>query len=127
MDTKPIILIVEDSPTQAKQIAATVISQGARAVIVSNGLDALTEVHNEFPALIILDVNLPKMDGFQICNRLKRDPVTAHIPVIMLTSVDSANATIKGLNVGADDYIPKDTFATDNLIVAIKALLKVNE
>jgi DNA-binding response OmpR family regulator len=126
MSPKPLVLIVEDSPTQAMQIAMSVEGLGARAVVITNGLDALAEVHKELPMLIVLDVNLPKMDGFQVCNRLKRDSATAHIPVIMLTSADSANSTIRGLNAGADDYIPKDTFAMDNLIVAIRALLKVN-
>lgn len=123
-NTKPLILIVEDSLTQAKQIAATVSNCGARAVITGNGQDALNVVHEAMPKMIILDVNLPKMDGFQICSRLKRDSRTSCIPVIMLTSADSASATIRGLNSGADDYIPKDTFAMDNLTIAIKAFLK---
>jgi DNA-binding response OmpR family regulator len=125
MNTKPLVLVVEDSLTQAKQIAATVANCGTRTIITGSGLDVLNIVERELPALIILDVNLPKMDGFQVCHRLKRDPNTAAIPVIMLTSVDSASATIHGLNVGADDYIPKDAFAMDNLVVAVNAFLKV--
>jgi DNA-binding response OmpR family regulator len=124
MTSKPLVLIVEDSPTQAKQIAVTVTNFGAQPLVINNGLDALAEVDKELPHLIILDINLPKMDGFQICSRLKRDPRTASIPVIMLTAADSANSTVKGLHVGAEDYIPKDTFAMDNLMVALKALLK---
>ena len=125
MSTKPLILIVEDSLTQAKQIAACVANCGAQALIADNGLDALIMTDQEHPLLIILDVHLPKMDGYQVCHRLKRDPNTTNIPVIMLTSADSADATIHGLDVGADDYIPKDIYAMDNLAIAIISFLGV--
>ncbi len=125
MNAKPLVLIVEDSPTQAKEVAATVTNCGARAMVAADGVDALNLVDQEHPMLIILDVNLPKMDGYQVCSRLKRDPDTASIPVIMLTTADSADATIYGLGVGADDYIPKDSFAMDNLTVALKAYMEM--
>ncbi len=126
MNDKPLVLIVEDSPTQAKEIAATAANCGARTILAENGLDALNLVDQEHPLLIVLDVNLPTMDGYQVCRRLKRDPSTACIPVIMLTTADSAEATIHGLDVGADDYIPKDSFAMDNLTVALKAYMGMN-
>jgi DNA-binding response OmpR family regulator len=124
VNDKPLILIVEDSLTQAKQIAATVSRCDARPLITGNGLDALKLVDEGHPILIILDVNLPNnMNGFQICHRLKRDPQTADIPIIMLTTADSASAILQGLHVGADEYIPKDVFAMDNLSVAVQAFL----
>lgn len=124
MNTKPLVMVVEDSLTQAKQIAATLTGYGFRVTICSSGVDALVAISAEQPALIILDINLPQMDGYQVCSRLKRDDATAHIPVIMLTSADSADATRHGLEVGADDYIPKDMFAMDNLATTIKAYLQ---
>ncbi len=123
MNAKPLVLIVEDSPTQAKEVAATVANCGARTLVAANGLDALNLVDQEHPMLVVLDVNLPRMDGYQVCSRLKRDPDTACIRVIMLTTADSADATIYGLDMGADDYIPKDSFAMENLTVALKAYM----
>ncbi len=123
MNAKPLVLIVEDSPTQAQEVAAAVANCGARTMVVGDGVDALNLVDQEHPMLVVLDVNLPRMDGYQVCSRLKRDPDTACIPVIMLTTADSADATIYGLGVGADDYIPKDCFAMDNLTVALKAYM----
>lgn len=127
MNTKPLISIVEDSLTQAKQIAATATCCGVRAIIAGNGLDALNMVDQERPVLIVFDVNLPRMDGYPVCQRLKRNPTTAHIPVIMLTSADSADTAIYGLDVGADDYIAKDSFTVDHLSVPVSAYLGTKE
>ena len=127
MSAKPTILIVEDSPTQALQISRRIQSFGLRTVCSGDGLEALQLVYSERPALVILDVNLPGMDGFQVCTRVKRDPDMQHIPIIMLTSASSAASTIHGLEVGANDYIPKDTFAMDNLVAALTAYLKLPE
>lgn len=121
-ENTPLVLIVEDSPTQAKEIEANLHRHGFRVTIAPDGLAGL-EAADEFnPDLIVLDVNLPKMDGYQVCRRLKRDPKTASIPVIMLTIDDSSDATMTGLEAGADDYIPKDVFASENLIATLQAL-----
>lgn len=122
MKKVPLALIVEDSPTQAKQIAANLSSCGFRTHIATDGPEALRAVDDHQPDLVVLDVNLPTMDGYQVCRRLKRDPNTAHIPVVMLTVADGSEATLQGLEAGADDYIPKDVFATENLIVTLKGL-----
>jgi DNA-binding response OmpR family regulator len=111
------ILLVEDSQTQAAQIKMVLENAGDIEVEVSyTGVEGLRLAREISPALIILDVVLPDMDGFQICRRLKRDPVTMGIPVIMLTEKSSADATVSGLQAGADDYIPKDIFASEHLI-----------
>ncbi len=125
MDTSPLILVIEDSPTQAKQIAATLTSYNLRVVIASDGLEGLHVVDSQRPDLIILDVNLPTMNGYQVCNRLKRDSNTAHIPVIMLTTIDGADATLQGLEAGADDYIAKDEFTTENLLATLDSYLNI--
>jgi DNA-binding response OmpR family regulator len=121
-ENTPLVLIVEDSPTQAKEIEANLQRHGFRVVIAPDGLAGLEAADEFHPDLIVLDVNLPKMDGYQVCRRLKRDPKTASIPIIMLTIDDSSDATLTGLEAGADDYIPKDVFASENLIATLQAL-----
>ncbi len=127
MNESPLILVVEDSPTQAKQIAAALTAYDLRVAIAGDGLDALRMVDSDPPAVVILDVNLPTMDGYQVCSRLKRDSRTARIPVIMLTAYDSADATLQGLEVGADDYIAKDEFTSENLLATLDSYLNFLE
>lgn len=115
-------LLVEDSQTQAMQIKETLESVGLRVRVAHDGAEGLREAVANPPQLIVLDVNLPGMDGFQICRRLKRTPSTQHIPIIMLTDQDSAQATMSGLRAGADDYIPKDVFAEEHLVDTLRTL-----
>jgi DNA-binding response OmpR family regulator len=115
------ILLVEDSQTQAAQIKMVLENAGDIKVEVTySGVEGLRLAREVSPALIILDVVLPDMDGFQVCRRLKRDPETMRIPVIMLTEKSSADATVSGLQAGADDYIPKDIFASEHLIDTLR-------
>jgi CheY-like chemotaxis protein len=117
------ILVVEDSQTQAAQLKMVLEKAGDLTVeLAHNGLDGLRLAQEVPPDLIVLDVVLPDMDGFQVCRRLKRDPATMNIPVIMLTEKSSANATASGLQAGADDYIPKDIFASEHLIETLHEL-----
>jgi DNA-binding response OmpR family regulator len=122
MSDSLLVLIVEDSPTQAKQIAADLAQHGFRTCIAGDGPEALRAVDEHQPDLLVLDVNLPTMDGYQVCRRLKRDRNTAHLPVIMLTVAEGSEATLQGLEAGADDYIPKDAFAAENLLVTLQTL-----
>lgn len=122
MSKAPLAVIVEDSPTQAKQIAANLERYDVRTIIAYDGPDGLRAIDEHKPDLVVLDVNLPSMDGFQVCRRLKRDPQTRNIPVIMLTMEDDSEATLQGLEAGADDYIPKDMFAAENLLSTLTAL-----
>jgi DNA-binding response OmpR family regulator len=116
------VLLVEDSRTQAAQIKETLESVGLKVRIAYDGPDGLREALENPPALVVLDVKLPSMDGFQVCRRLKRNPATQDIPVIMLTEKASAKATMSGLHAGADDYIPKDIFASEHLINTLHEL-----
>ncbi len=116
------VLLVEDSRTQAAQIRETLESVGLKVRIAYDGPEGLREALENPPALVILDVKLPSMDGFQVCRRLKRNPATQNIPVIMLTEKASAKATMSGLHAGADDYIPKDIFASEHLINTLHEL-----
>ena len=121
----PLILIVEDSATQATQIAATLSRYKVRVVIATDGFQGLRLTHSQTPNLIVLDINLPKMDGYQMCQRLKRDPETAHIPVILMTAMVTAEASLHGLEVGANDFIAKDHFKAENLLATVNAYLGI--
>jgi two-component system phosphate regulon response regulator PhoB len=116
------VLLIEDSKTQAAQIKATLESVGLEVRVAYDGQDGLREVMERRPDLIVLDVKLPGMDGFQVCRRLKRTPETQSIPIIMLTEKDGAQATMSGIQAGADDYIPKDIFATEHLVNTLQQL-----
>ena len=122
MPRTPTILIIEDSSTQFKLIAAHLSQYDINIIGAEDGIQGLRLVDAECPDLIVLDVNLPKMDGYQVCQRLKRDPSTREIPVIMLTSNDSSEDALKGLDAGADDYIPKDAFASENLLTTLRTI-----
>ncbi len=127
MKQSPLILVVEDSPTQAQKMVAVLnVLYGLRVAVAQDGVEALRVAERQLPDLIVLDVNLPGMDGYQVCTRLKRDPKTAAIPVIMLTSADSSQAALQGLKAGADDYIPKDVFATETLLATLRAYLSLS-
>jgi DNA-binding response OmpR family regulator len=116
------VLLIEDSKTQAAQIKATLESLGLDVRVAYDGLDGIRSVMEKHPGLIVLDVKLPGMDGFQVCRRLKRSPDTAAIPIIMLTERDEAQSTMSGLQAGADDYIPKDIFATEHLMTTLQEM-----
>lgn len=116
------VLLVEDSRTQAAQIKETLESVGLIVRVAYDGPEGLRDAVENPPALIVLDVKLPTMDGFQVCRRLKRHPATEHIPIIMLTEKADAKATMSGLQAGADDYIPKDIFASEHLIQTLQEL-----
>ena len=105
------VLLVEDSPTQARQIKDTLEAIGLAVQVVGDVPDALREAIADPPILIVLDIQLPSMDGYQVCRRLRRAEETKDIPIIMLTDKAGARETMTGLRAGADDYIPKDIFA----------------
>ena len=115
-------LLIEDSKTQAAQIKDTLESVGLRVRVAYDGPDGLRDALENPPSLIVLDVKLPSMDGFQVCRRLKRSAATQDVPVIMLTEKADPKATMSGLRAGADDYIPKDIFAAEHLVNTLQEL-----
>ncbi len=122
MSAKPTIVLIEDSPTQAQEFSAHLSDLGVDVRIADDGPQGLRFVNEQQTDAVVLDVNLPTMNGHQVCQRLKRDPATAGIPIIMVTSDDGSDDTLRGLASGADDYIPKDAFVTENLISTLKAM-----
>ncbi len=101
------ILIVEDEESLLKLESILLISKGFEVKGVSNGRAALESVAEEIPDLILLDIMLPEIDGFEVCRRIKSEPSTRNIPVIMLTAKKSREDMVRGEKVGADWYITK--------------------
>jgi len=109
------VVIVEDSPTQAKAIATYLKQLDLQIIVTEDGPPGINAAIKYHPSVIILDVNLPSMNGFQIARRLKRHPETLDIPIIMLTSLDDTVDMIAGLDNGADYFITKGPNAADEL------------
>lgn len=116
------ILIIEDSATQALHLQAILEKVGLRVVWAQAGKSGLSVARDKSPDLIVLDVQLPDMNGFQVCQHLKSQSDTRHIPVIMLTRHDDSEAMVLGLQTGVTDYIPKDAFADAVLIETLRQM-----
>ena len=76
-------------------------------LLAENGVQALEVANAELPDMVLLDINMPEMDGYEVCRRLKSNPETAHIPVIMVTAAHRTEERIRGLDAGADDFLSK--------------------
>jgi signal transduction histidine kinase/DNA-binding response OmpR family regulator len=101
------ILIAEDSPTQAEQLHYILTQHGYRLTVVRNGREALTAIARRRPTLVISDVIMPQMTGYELCSHIKRDPALRRVPVILLTSLTDPADVVKGLESGADSFIFK--------------------
>lgn len=116
------ILLIEDSSVQAHHLRSHLQLHGLRVDVISQGKLGLEVARQDPPDVIVLDIELPDMNGYDICRALKADPVTTHVPIIMLTMRDTHQDTLHGLTYGAVDYIAKDAFAAENLIVSLRSL-----
>jgi len=121
--SKKRVLIVEDDPDIAEAIEYNLQQERFTPRVVADGARAIPEVNAFSPDLIVLDVMLPNMDGFEICKQLKSDPPTAHIPILMLTVRSSEVDVVLGLELGADDYVTKP-FSPRVLVARIRNLLR---
>ena len=119
------ILVVEDSPTYLRQIAHLLREEGFEVITAVDGEDALEKTVTENPDLIVLDIILPKKNGFQVCRQLKTSPDTQNIKIIMLTSKSQDSDRFWGLKQGADDYMTKP-FHDIELVANVTKLLSVH-
>ena len=118
------ILVVEDEPDIAGLIRHTLERQpGTRVEIVTSGDGALKAVTAQPPDLIVLDLNLPVLSGFEVCRILRARPATRHVPIIMLTARATEVDRVSGLDLGADDYITKP-FSPRELAARVRAVLR---
>jgi len=120
------ILVAEDNRDSRELVNDILLSLGHTPILASNGRMALEKILDDPPDLVILDVNMPEMDGFEVCAAIKRNPVTAEIPVLMLTAQIDVESRVRGLGIGADDYLPKP-FHPRELIARIETRLRAKE
>jgi DNA-binding response OmpR family regulator len=116
------ILVVEDSPTQAQHMRMLLEQEGVEVVLADDGRMGLQMAQELLPDLIVLDVQMPGMNGFQVCRQLKNRRDTEDIPIIMFTRHDEQEAVVLGLQTGAVDYIPKDAFADAVLLETLRQM-----
>ena len=118
----PTILLVEDTASQALRFKTNLENGGCRVHWADTGKSGLKAAAEDNYDLIVLDIELPDINGFQVCKHLKADPNLAHIPVVMLTTRDEARDAKIGLDYGAIDYIPKDPFSEAVLLATLKQM-----
>jgi DNA-binding response OmpR family regulator len=124
MSEQTLVLIVDDSPTNVRVLSDVLDTAGFQIAIAKSGEDALDQLNTIDPNLILLDVILPGIDGFETCDRIKSNPKTDEIPIIFMTSVANAEDKVKGLHLGAIDYITKP-FQQVEVLARVKTHLKL--
>lgn len=123
---KETILIVEDDENIQQLVGYNLAKAGFSVFYAENGEQALDSVKRDSPDLVVLDIMLPSLNGFEVCKILRKDPQTRTLPIIMLTAKGEENDVTTGLDLGADDYITKP-FSPKILISRIKAALRRRE
>lgn len=116
----PVVLVVDDSPTIRKIVEITLKRYGVQVASAPSGVIALAAIANTPPQLILLDIMLPKVNGYQICQLIRRNPDYRHIPVVMLSGKDGVFDKVRGRLVGATEYITKPFEPRDLLRVVRK-------
>jgi DNA-binding response OmpR family regulator len=117
------IMVIEDEPDILEVIEYNLNREGYKVITSRDGEQGLQKTRRETPDLLVLDLMLPNLDGIEICRRLKSDPVTNSIPIIMVTAKREESDVVLGLGVGADDYIAKP-FSPRELVARVKAVLR---
>ncbi|WP_442945042.1 hybrid sensor histidine kinase/response regulator [Nostoc sp.] len=124
--SKPIhILLVDDNPNNLKVLSEMIQGYGWKALMATNGESAIEQTEYALPDLILLDVMMPGIDGFETCRRLKANPITENIPVIFMTALSDSKDKVKGLEIGAVDYVTKP-FQQEEVIARLKLHLKIS-
>src|SRR5437773_1274880 len=127
MDAAAKILVVDDTPLNIKLLGDLLTVKGYAVSTAANGEEALAKLASEIPDIVLLDVMMPGLSGYDVCRRIRADPTTALLPVVMVTSLDPQTDRVKGIEAGADDFISKpinqpELFARVRSLLRIKAL-----
>ena len=117
------ILIIEDDPLMLRMYQKIFKFEGFEVTVASNGEEGIEQTRKEKPTLILLDIMMPKMNGLEVLDKLKNDPVTKKIPIVMLTNLAGSNDAEKALTLGAVKYIVKSEFDPKQVTNMVKEIL----
>jgi adenylate cyclase len=120
------VLVVEDDPDMAALLSRTIAKEGMSPDTVSDGAAAIASIRTAPPDLVLLDVMLPGTSGFEICQRLKSDPATALIPVVLVSALEDHASRVRGIEAGADDFLSKPV-RREELVARVKTLRRLHE
>ena len=123
-DKTPVVLVVDDNQQNLELLQVYLEDVDCRAVPAHDGLEALEIIAKEPPDLILLDVMMPRMSGFEVCRRIKNDPKTSDIPVIMVTALNEFGDIERAIDSGTDDFLSKPVNKLE-LLTRIKTMLKL--
>jgi len=118
------VLVVDDILPNVKVLSAKLLSEYYDVIAAYSGKEALDKIEKEHPDIVLLDVMMPEMDGFEVCQRIKSNPATTHIPVVMVTALSEISDRVKGLEAGADDFLTKPVNDTA-LFARVKSLVRL--
>src|SRR5690242_10879246 len=118
------VLVVDDILSNVKLLEAKLTAEYFEVVTAFNGMECLAKMEQGIPDIVLLDVMMPEMDGFEVCRRIKSNPAVAHIPVVMVTALTDSADRIKGLEAGADDFLSKPLNDTA-LMARVRSLVRL--
>ncbi len=121
--TRKKIVVIEDEPDIVEVISYNLKNEGYRVLSVDRGDEGINLIRDQSPSLVILDLMLPGMDGFSVCQQLKSDPIVRDIPIIITSAKSEESDIVIGLELGADDYLTKP-FSPRELLARVKAVLR---
>ena len=116
------ILVIEDSPISLKLMVYTLEKNGYQVITASDGLGGLRKARDEYPRLVILDIMLPGLDGYEVCRQLRQKPETANLPILLLSAKAHEDDKDIGLRVGANDYLTKPA-EPSTIVAKVETLL----
>jgi adenylate cyclase len=126
MNSPPKILIVDDNPKNVKLLSDLLGAKGYQVVTAFSGPDAIEKVAAQKPDLLLLDVVMPEMSGYEVCRTIRKNDATRLLPVVMVTALDPGEERVKGIEAGADDFITKPINQPE-LLARVRSLLRVKE
>jgi class 3 adenylate cyclase len=124
MRPKPRILVVDDNPQNVRLLEQLLKSSGYEPIGALSGAEALAKLESMEPDLVLLDVVMPSMSGYEVCKAIRANPATALLPVVMVTALDPAEERVKGIDAGADDFLSKPINQPE-LLARVKSLLRI--
>ena len=126
MTAKPRILAVDDQPHNLRLLADLLGAKGYDVCTAASGIEALAKIESEHPDLVLLDVIMPNMNGYEVCRKIRENAATMILPIVMITALDPAEERVKGLDAGADDFLTKPINQPE-LLARVRSLLRIKQ